>query len=180
MGVSRFSSQVAHPVRHCPHPSLPGHLIRIFHENKIELERMKNVFKVRLCTKNKQTYQLVITHPILKPYFEICILPDLVYNSLSMSYHNAKHTVQSYTAKSSNICEYFNQAWTTHLKPWHRLSVSLSDVALQRGLDLLAVIHLRFTRLVTWKTNQKSWGNWTFISWDPWNCTNYQFMYRVP
>lgn len=61
------------------------------------------------------------------------------------------------------------------------MSVSPSDVALQRGLDLLAVIHLRFTRLVTWKTNQKSWGNWwTFISWDPWNCTNYQLMYRVP
>ena len=100
------------------------------------------------------SYQLVITHPILKPYFEICILPYLVYNSLSMSYHNAKHTVQSYTAKSSNICEYFNQARTTHLKPWHRLSVSPSDVALQCGLDLLAVIHLRFTRLVTWKDNK--------------------------
>ena len=105
--VSKFPSQhislsqVAHPVRHCPHPSLPGHLIRIFHENKIE--RMKNMFKVRLCTKNKQTYQLVIAHPILKPYFEICILPYLVYNSLSMSYHNAKHTVQSYTAKSSKL-----------------------------------------------------------------------------
>lgn len=119
--VSRFPSQhislsqVAHPVRHCPHPSLPGHLIRIFHENKIE--RMKNMFKVRLCTKNKQTYQLVIAHPILKPYFEICILPYLVYNSLSMSYHNAKHTVQPYTAKSSNICEYFTQTRTTHLKP---------------------------------------------------------------
>lgn len=119
--VSRFPSQhislsqVAHPVRHCPHPSLPGHLIRIFQENKIE--RMRNMFKVRLCTKNKQTYQLVIAHPILKPYFEICILPYLVYDSLSMSYHNAKHTVQSYTAKSSNICEYFNQTRTTHLKP---------------------------------------------------------------
>ena len=121
VGVSRFPSQhislsqVAHPVRHCPHPSLPGHLIRIFHENKIE--RMKNMFKVRLCTKNKQTYQLVIAHPILKPYFEICILPYLVYNSISMSYHNAKHTVQPYTAKSSNICEYFTQTRTTHLKP---------------------------------------------------------------
>lgn len=42
------------------------------------------------------------------------------------------------------------------------ISINLGQLIRAKGLDLLAVIHLRFTRLVTWKT-QKYGGNRPFI-----------------
>ena len=66
------------------------------------------------------------------------------------------------------------------IKHMLNISINLGQLIRAKGLDLLAVIHLRFTRLVTWKTQKDGGNRWTFINWDPGNCTKYSLMYRVP